>query len=184
MALNWEYELIIRSRRKPKRLRMCACRSTSAPAPQAGRRSPVEPTMCLANLKSAAASGLANRAIGYLNTDWGDLGHLQYLPVSYLSFAAGAAYSWCFASNESLDIAAALDVHVFLRRPRRRAGPIDGRPRQILSSRNKPAATRRVFLVAHRRGRPAESWEVVTKEEFDEAERVARRNSVASTAPR
>ena len=46
----------------------------------------------IANLKSAAACGVANGAIGYLNTDWGDIGHLQYLPISYLGFAAGAAY--------------------------------------------------------------------------------------------
>src|SRR5688572_10251828 len=67
----------------------------------------------LANLKSAAACGLANKAVGYLNTDWGDLGHLQYLPVSFLGFAAGAAYAWCYEANTDLDIARALDVHVF-----------------------------------------------------------------------
>jgi hypothetical protein len=29
-----------------------------------------------------------------LNTDWGDNGHLQPLPVSYIGFMAGAAMSW------------------------------------------------------------------------------------------
>jgi hexosaminidase len=46
----------------------------------------------LANQLSAAAHGLAHGAIGYLNTDWGDHGHLQYLPISYAGFAAGAAF--------------------------------------------------------------------------------------------
>jgi hypothetical protein len=67
----------------------------------------------LENLKSAAESGLKHGAIGYLITDWGDYGHLQYLPISYLGFAAGAAYSWCLESNRNLDIVAALNVHVF-----------------------------------------------------------------------
>ncbi len=67
----------------------------------------------IANLRSAAENGLANGAIGYLNTDWGDLGHLQYLPVSFLGFAAGAAYAWCYQSNPSLDVARCLDLHVF-----------------------------------------------------------------------
>ncbi|MGD0090447.1 MAG: glycoside hydrolase family 20 zincin-like fold domain-containing protein [Planctomycetota bacterium] len=65
------------------------------------------------NLRSAAANGLKHGAIGYLNTDWGDSGHLQYLPISYLGFAAGAACSWCQGSNEKLDLPTALDRHAF-----------------------------------------------------------------------
>jgi len=68
---------------------------------------------CLANLRNAAENGLKHGAIGYLNTDWGDYGHLQYLPVSYLGFGAGAAYSWCFKQNAGLDIAAALSRYAF-----------------------------------------------------------------------
>jgi hypothetical protein len=69
--------------------------------------------VALGNLKNAAENGLKHGAIGYLNTDWGDYGHLQYLPVSYLGFAAGAAYSWCYDANRDIDIADALNVHVF-----------------------------------------------------------------------
>jgi hexosaminidase len=63
----------------------------------------------LINLKSAAVSGLAHGAIGYLITDWGDNGHLQYLPASYLGFAAGAGYSWCLESNRDADVVGVLD---------------------------------------------------------------------------
>jgi len=68
----------------------------------------------LANLREAAGAGLKHYAAGYLITDWGDWGHLQPLPVSYLGFAAGAAYSWSYEANRGLDIPAALDAHVFL----------------------------------------------------------------------
>lgn len=68
---------------------------------------------CITTLISAAENGKKHGAIGYLNTDWGDWGHLQYLPVSYLGFAAGAAYSWNLAANRDLDIPRALDLHVF-----------------------------------------------------------------------
>ncbi len=67
----------------------------------------------IANLKSAAENGIKHHAIGYLNTDWGDNGHLQYLPVSYPGFAAGAAFSWCLHSNRSRGIAEALNAHAF-----------------------------------------------------------------------
>src|SRR6185295_14483144 len=65
----------------------------------------------LGNLAAAAEHGLANGAIGYLNTDWGDSGHWQPLPVSYLGFAYGAAMSWCAESARSLDLQGALNVH-------------------------------------------------------------------------
>jgi hexosaminidase len=67
----------------------------------------------LANLLSAAENGLKNGAAGYLITDWGDNGHWQTLPVSYLGFAAGAAYSWALEANRSTRVAASLDRHAF-----------------------------------------------------------------------
>ena len=48
-----------------------------------------------------------------LITDWGDNGHLQYLPVSYLGFAVGAARSWCNEAADDLDPVPALDLHAF-----------------------------------------------------------------------
>lgn len=67
----------------------------------------------LANLRNAAENGLANGAIGYLITDWGDGGHWQFEPASYLGFAYGAGVSWCADANVDLDITRALDTHVF-----------------------------------------------------------------------
>lgn len=63
--------------------------------------------------RSAAEAALAHGASGFLNTDWGDLGHLQYLPVSEPGLAYGAAVSWCLEANRDLDLAGALDVHAF-----------------------------------------------------------------------
>ncbi len=67
----------------------------------------------LGNLRNAAANGLKHGAIGYLNTDWGDEGHMQPLTVSYLGFLAGAAESWNHKAAEELDIPAALDAFIF-----------------------------------------------------------------------
>ena len=67
----------------------------------------------IANIRSAAESGLARGAIGLLNTDWGDNGHWQHSPVSYLGLAYGAAVSWCTEANSDIDLPRALDVHAF-----------------------------------------------------------------------
>lgn len=67
----------------------------------------------LANLRNAATNGLKHGAIGYLVTDWGDNGHWQPLPVSYLGFAYGAALAWGVQANLGLDVIQALDLFVF-----------------------------------------------------------------------
>ncbi len=67
----------------------------------------------LSNLRAAAEAGAKHGAVGFLNTDWGDHGHLQYLPVSHAGFAAGAAFSWCAASNVNLNLADALAAWAF-----------------------------------------------------------------------
>lgn len=62
---------------------------------------------------SAAQAALTHGGSGFLNTDWGDLGHLQYLPISDPGLAYGAAVSWCLESNRDLDLGAALSAHVY-----------------------------------------------------------------------
>lgn len=67
----------------------------------------------IGNLRNAAENGLAHGAIGYLNTDWGDNGHWQPLPVCYPGYAYGAAMSWATKTNKNCDLAAVLDHHAF-----------------------------------------------------------------------
>jgi hexosaminidase len=67
----------------------------------------------LANLRNAAVNGRQHGAIGYLNTNWGDNGHWEPLPVSYLGLAGGAAYGWAYEANEGLDLAEAISLHAF-----------------------------------------------------------------------
>jgi hexosaminidase len=67
----------------------------------------------LGNLRSAAINGLKYGGIGFLNTDWGDRGHWQPLPVSYTGFAYGAAISWAQTSNLDIDLPRALSRLAF-----------------------------------------------------------------------
>jgi hexosaminidase len=84
------------------------CPGTSAWSSIAGRSD-----NAIQNLLHAAQNGKRYGAIGYLITDWGDNGHWQPLPISYLGFAAGAAYSWSLDSNQGIDLTRALDQHAF-----------------------------------------------------------------------
>ena len=67
----------------------------------------------IGNLSRAAEGGLKHGALGYLITDWGDNGHWQYLPFSYLGFAFGAAVCWALDANHDLDVSRAISAHAF-----------------------------------------------------------------------
>jgi hypothetical protein len=113
VALNWGYEADHPFEAETRvlanaGLRFYVCPGTSSWNSIAGRTDNM-----LANQVAAASAGLRNGAAGYLNTDWGDYGHLQYLPISFAGFAVGAAHSWCLRSNREMPLAAALNLHVF-----------------------------------------------------------------------
>jgi hexosaminidase len=132
----------------------------------------------LENLRRAAACGLANQAAGYLITDWGDLGHLQYLPVSFLGFAAGAAYSWCYEANKELNLADALNIHVFRDSANVMGQLVHAFGNVYQAVKTPMGMSTRLFwsLVGGEDRRKL--WEVITGEEFDDAE--ARLNDIVS----
>jgi hypothetical protein len=70
-------------------------------------------TNCVENCRNAARAALDHGGLGFLNTDWGDRGHLQQWPVSDPGFAYGAAVSWCLDANRDLDLADALSAHAY-----------------------------------------------------------------------
>jgi hexosaminidase len=70
-------------------LRFYVCPGTSSWNTIAGRTE-----NALLNIASAVKHGALHGALGVLNTDWGDNGHLQPLCVSYIGFMAGAAMAW------------------------------------------------------------------------------------------
>src|SRR5262249_19780295 len=65
------------------------------------------------NCRNAARAALDHGGAGFLNTDWGDRGHLQQWPVSDPGFAIGAAVSWCLDANAGIDLGAALSMHAY-----------------------------------------------------------------------
>ena len=170
VALNWGYD---RNHPFDKETRAFAgagvrfyvCPGTSSWLSISGRSD-----NALANLHSAAANGLEQGASGFLNTDWGDLGHLQYLPASFLPFAAGAAFSWCYEMNKGLDVGRALSAHFF-----RDSAAVVGKLMydfgNVYQSVKTPIGmSSRLFWTLVGGEARRKLWEVVTKEEYDDAE--------------
>jgi len=67
----------------------------------------------LATVESAAINGTKYGAKGLLMTDWGDMGHWQYLPVSYAGYATGGALSWNSKSRNTVPLSAFLNSFIF-----------------------------------------------------------------------
>lgn len=67
----------------------------------------------LATIEVAAVTATKYGAKGMLLTDWGDMGHWQYLPVSYSGYTAGAALSWNSSSSRDLELGTFLSSYVF-----------------------------------------------------------------------
>lgn len=113
IALEWGYEADHPFDRNCARyaatgIPFYVCPGTSSWQSIAGRTD-----NALGNLRNAAEHGLKHGAIGYLITDWGDMGHWQVLPVSFLGFAMGAAFAWAYAANHHLDVPAVVSRHAF-----------------------------------------------------------------------
>ena len=68
----------------------------------------------LQNIANAAKCAYAYEAQGIILTDWGDSGHLQYLPVSFAPMVYSAALSWNREGIAEPELAAALDRFVFM----------------------------------------------------------------------
>jgi hexosaminidase len=64
-----------------------------------------------ANIRAAAEAARRFGAGGLLNTDWGDEGHMQPLPVSYWGYALGAALAW--GPSLPADFDRAVGLHMF-----------------------------------------------------------------------
>jgi hexosaminidase len=94
VALEWGYEATHPFLEHTRQfadagLEFYVCPGTSSWNTIAGRTE-----NALLNIQSAARHGKETGAVGLLNTDWGDNGHMQPLSVSYLGFMAGAAAGW------------------------------------------------------------------------------------------
>lgn len=113
IALEWGYEADHPfdqngARFAASQIPFYVCPGTSSWCSLAGRTD-----NAISNLFSAAENGRKHGATGYMITDWGDYGHWQAWPVSYLGLMAGAACAWAYETNRDMDIVKALGWHGF-----------------------------------------------------------------------
>jgi len=108
--LDWGYDMDAPFSKTLKNLAECkikfmACPGTSSWCSITGRTMDM-----LENIKNAAYYTNLYKGEGMLLTDWGDVGHLQYLPFTYPGLIYGAMTSWGIEEGSSKNLASALNV--------------------------------------------------------------------------
>jgi hexosaminidase len=111
--LDWGYESMYPFEKNSRRLDSAGvsfyvCPGTSSWTSITGRT-----VNMLDNIENAAVNGKKYGAKGMLVTDWGDMGHWQYLPVSYAGFATGGALGWNSSSRKVMPLQRFLDTYVY-----------------------------------------------------------------------
>jgi Glycosyl hydrolase family 20, domain 2/Glycosyl hydrolase family 20, catalytic domain len=64
------------------------------------------------NIRLFAKAGLEAKALGLLNTEWGDGGHFNLLATALPGFATGAEHSWCHGTAEEKTIGRRWPLHM------------------------------------------------------------------------
>jgi hypothetical protein len=93
-ALAWGYEAAHPFAEQATRFRASGVPYFVCPGTSTWRSLSGRDTNLRANLRAAATAGHAQKAAGLLLTDWGDEGHHQVEPLSYLPLALAARLAW------------------------------------------------------------------------------------------
>lgn len=80
---------------KKNEISFCLCPGTSSWASFTGRYDNM-----IKNIKNAVECSIKYGGEGIITTDWGDLGHWQYISSSYIPFIISASFSWSGEYNE------------------------------------------------------------------------------------
>jgi hexosaminidase len=112
-VLDWGYESIYPYERHCKMLQSAGLNYMVCPGTNSWTSITGRTDNMFATIESATANGYKYGAKGMLITDWGDLGHWQYLPVSYAGYTVGGALSWNSKSSKNLPLSHFLNSYVF-----------------------------------------------------------------------
>lgn len=113
LIVNWGYDREYPVERKARYLQEAGRRFCLSPGTSTWSSFVGLTDNMLENIRRTAAAAHKYGAEGMLVTDWGDMNHLQYQPVSYPGFAYGAAWAWNREGMKEEELADALNGFVF-----------------------------------------------------------------------
>lgn len=111
--LDWGYEAMYPFEKNAGNFRAAGvnfmvCPGTSSWSSLVGRSDNMK-----ANISNAVDAGVKHGAKGMLLTDWGDMGHWQYLPVSYPGYCLGGALAWNNVGADNVPLETFLSSYMY-----------------------------------------------------------------------
>lgn len=113
LLLNWGYDAEYPVERRAESLKASGHRFWVCPGTSSWSSFTGLTENMLENIARAGRAAYAYGADGLMVTDWGDMNHLQYLPVSYPGLAYAAAWAWNAKGITRERLADALDLFVY-----------------------------------------------------------------------
>lgn len=113
LIVNWGYDREYPVEEKAQYLKESGRRFCLAPGTSSWSSFTGLTDNMLENIRRTADAAHRYGAEGILVTDWGDMNHLQYQPVSYPGFAYAAAWVWNREGMNEEELASALNAFVF-----------------------------------------------------------------------
>ncbi|TVQ68370.1 MAG: hypothetical protein EA360_00005 [Balneolaceae bacterium] len=113
ILIEWGYESIHPFDEHVARIRDAGLDAIVAPGTSSWTTFTGRTENMMGNIESAVDAAMKHGALGMLLTDWGDLGHWQYWPVSWAPLTYGAAISWNAGSRDHLRLEEILNEIVF-----------------------------------------------------------------------
>ena len=111
--VDWGYDATYKFGRHGKLLRKKDIQFMTAPGTTSWCSWSTRGKDWLENITNAINATKAEGGLGVLLTDWGDFGHLQFLPVSYAPIVYCGLYSWTCREASYLKVADFLNKFVF-----------------------------------------------------------------------
>ncbi|TVQ04046.1 MAG: hypothetical protein EA359_07695 [Balneolaceae bacterium] len=113
ILIEWGYESVHPFDKHAARLREADLTFLLAPGTSSWTTFTGRTDNMMGNIDAAVDAALKHGGLGILLTDWGDLGHWQYWPVSWAPITYGAAVSWNYESRHNLPLTDILNEMIF-----------------------------------------------------------------------
>jgi len=113
ILIEWGYESVHPFDKHAARLREADLSFLLAPGTSSWTTFTGRTDNMMGNIDAAVDAALKHGGLGILLTDWGDLGHWQYWPVSWAPITYGAAVSWNYESRHNLPLTDILNEMIF-----------------------------------------------------------------------
>ncbi|MDD2681531.1 MAG: glycoside hydrolase family 20 zincin-like fold domain-containing protein [Bacilli bacterium] len=113
LFVDWGYDSVYPFSKNLKKLKDLNIKFLAAPATTSWCSFTGRSSEYIENINNACMNTIKYEGLGVILTDWGDFGHLQFLPISYAPIVYLAMTSWHFQEGTFIKLSEYMNKYVF-----------------------------------------------------------------------